>query len=225
MSRPTPRSPRSPRPATTGSHAVAPGGPRGSSVSSAVGDLPRAVRVLDAWEPVVVEGPKEHRAASIAGHQNGRAAHWQLLAGGVSDRAIRTMREHGDLISRLPGVYAVGHAAPSEFARETEALLCFSMPAVLASVGGARVGAAAAAARGAGRCARARRHRRAPSGRPFAPPSVSTARMCGFIVACRSRVPPVPASMSRRWCPTISLSGCSMRRSSARWCGSRRSGT
>lgn len=108
-------------------------------MSSAVGDLPRAVRVLDAWGPVVVDGPKERRTAVIAGRQSGRAARWQLLTAGVTDRMIRTMRRNGELIPRLPGVYAVGHAAPAEFARETEALLCFSMPAVLSHLSAARV--------------------------------------------------------------------------------------
>ncbi len=41
------------------------------------------------------------------------------------------MREHGELIPRLRGVYAVGHAAPTELARETEALLACSVPACL----------------------------------------------------------------------------------------------
>ena len=49
------------------------------------------------------------------------------------------MRRSGELIPRLPGVYAVGHAALAEFARETEALLCFSMPAVLSHLSAARV--------------------------------------------------------------------------------------
>ena len=37
---------------------------------------------------------------------------------------INSMLGAGYLIPRLPGVYAVGHAAPTELARETEALLC-----------------------------------------------------------------------------------------------------
>jgi very-short-patch-repair endonuclease len=54
-----------------------------------------------------------------------------LLAAGLSRHVIAAMRTRGQLIERLPGVYAVGHAAPTELARETEALLASSMPASL----------------------------------------------------------------------------------------------
>jgi very-short-patch-repair endonuclease len=95
------------------------------------------VKVLGVRRIVRVAGTKDERVAVIAGAQRGRIARRQLLAVGVTRDMIRTMVANGALHRRRPGVYAVGHVAPIELARETEALLACGDRAVLSHVSAA----------------------------------------------------------------------------------------
>src|SRR5918912_4198412 len=61
--------------------------------------------------------------ASIAGRQHGVIARWQLLEAGASRRWIAERLAKGSLIRVFPGVYRVGHAAPSVEAHYTAAVL------------------------------------------------------------------------------------------------------
>ena len=109
------------------------GEPRGNSRRGERHELPAEVRLLDARQLVAVQGTPEQRASMIAKRQRGRAARWQLLLAGLTDHMIKRMLASGYLIQRLPGVYAVGHVADIEFARETEALLCTAQRAALSA--------------------------------------------------------------------------------------------
>lgn len=62
-------------------------------------------------------------ASRLAGRQSGRVARYQLTYCGVGQPQIRSWLRNGYLIRRLPGVYAVGHAASSIEAVLTEAVL------------------------------------------------------------------------------------------------------
>ncbi len=93
--------------------------------------------MLDAWEPVPVAGTRDQKTAQVGDRQSGRVARWQLLDAGLTRHMINTMLGSGQLIPRLPGVYAVGHAAPTELARETEALLSSSLPTCLSHMSAA----------------------------------------------------------------------------------------
>ncbi|MFL5829344.1 MAG: DUF559 domain-containing protein [Solirubrobacteraceae bacterium] len=70
-----------------------------------------------------VSGRRDERIAGIAAVQRGRVRRSQLLAAGVTRNMIETMLENGRMARRYRGVYVVGHAAPAELTRETEALL------------------------------------------------------------------------------------------------------
>src|SRR5438128_2068197 len=79
----------------------------------------------------------EREIARIADRRHGLAARRQLLAAGVSVKEIRRRLEKGALFREFPGVYRVGHRAPSVDARY--------MAAVLACGDGARLTGRAAA--------------------------------------------------------------------------------
>lgn len=53
------------------------------------------------------------RVRRLASRQCGRVAHWQLRQLGVADAVIHRWMQQGYLHRKLPGVYAVGHDAPS----------------------------------------------------------------------------------------------------------------
>jgi very-short-patch-repair endonuclease len=81
--------------------------------------------------------------ARLAADQHGVVARWQLLAAGVSAKAVdrrrRTHRLH-DLRPRIPGTYLVGHRVAPSLALETAALLaCGRRPAALSSWSSAAV--------------------------------------------------------------------------------------
>jgi very-short-patch-repair endonuclease len=76
------------------------------------------------------------RVARLAARQCGVVARRQLALLGVSDTQIRRWTAGGYLIRRLPGVYAVGHAAPSVAAELTAALLYAGPGAMLTSATG-----------------------------------------------------------------------------------------
>jgi hypothetical protein len=61
--------------------------------------------------------------AAIAHRQHGVVARWQLLAAGISEDWIDHRLAKGSLIRIFPGVYRVGHAAPSILARYMAAVL------------------------------------------------------------------------------------------------------
>src|SRR3954451_2566191 len=70
--------------------------------------------------------------AAIAGRQHGVVARWQLLAAGISDDWIEQRLDKGLLIRVFPGVYRVGHAAPSVEPHYMAAVLACGNNAVLA---------------------------------------------------------------------------------------------
>jgi very-short-patch-repair endonuclease len=119
------------------SHTLDPVEGCGSSSGSEQDKLPREVRVLGVWELVRVQGTRDHKVSTIAGYQRGRVSRTQVLAAGVSDNMIESMLANGHLIRRLPGVYAAGHAAPTELTHETEALLSSSLPSCLSHISAA----------------------------------------------------------------------------------------
>ncbi len=71
------------------------------------------------------------RVARVAGQQFGRVGRRQLDGCGVSNATIGRWLRAGYLHSRLPGVYAVGHVAPSVQADLSEALLYAGAGAML----------------------------------------------------------------------------------------------
>ena len=60
--------------------------------------------------------------AWLAGRAHGVVARRELVAAGMSERQIDWRLGRGDLIVEFPGVYRVGHAAPSVLARYTAAV-------------------------------------------------------------------------------------------------------
>lgn len=81
-------------------------------------------------------GEQSDTAAAIAGRiasaQEGIAARRQLLAAGITARQIERRLQSGALIPEYPGVYRVGHRAPSIRARYMGAVLAAGDLAVLA---------------------------------------------------------------------------------------------
>jgi very-short-patch-repair endonuclease len=69
--------------------------------------------------------------------QRGRVARRQLLAAGVSRSTVGWLVSRRHLIPGLRGVYAVGHTAPIELERETEALLAVRDGAALSHLSAA----------------------------------------------------------------------------------------
>lgn len=83
----------------------------------------RRVQILGARDFLVVTGSPDERIAAIAQRQRGRVARRQLLAAGVTTEMVRHRLRTGHLIRIYRGVYAVGHLARIELARETASLL------------------------------------------------------------------------------------------------------
>jgi hypothetical protein len=77
--------------------------------------------------------------ASIAGRQHGNVARRQLVAAGISEAWIDRRRDKGSLIGVFPGVYRVGHAAPSMEADCMAAVLACGDGAVLSGRAAARL--------------------------------------------------------------------------------------
>src|SRR4051794_35286347 len=73
----------------------------------------------------------EQELARIAGRQHGVATRAQLLAAGVSSTGIRRRVDKGTLLVEYPGVYRVGHCAPSLEARYLAAVLACGEHALL----------------------------------------------------------------------------------------------
>jgi hypothetical protein len=76
-------------------------------------------------------GGQDGIAGEIAGRQHGVVARWQLLAAGISARWIEERLDKGSLIRVFPGVYRVGHAAPSVEATYMAAVLACGDRALL----------------------------------------------------------------------------------------------
>jgi very-short-patch-repair endonuclease len=87
--------------------------------------------VLGVRALTTVTGSTTQRIAQIAALQRGRVARRQLLAAGISDSTVDWLVSQQRLIPRLRGVFAVGHRAPVELERETEALLAVREGAAL----------------------------------------------------------------------------------------------
>lgn len=73
----------------------------------------------------------EEVLAGIARRQHGAVARVQLLAAGISSDEIRWRLREGALIRIYPGVYRVGHCAPSREASYMAAVLACAEGAVL----------------------------------------------------------------------------------------------
>jgi hypothetical protein len=69
--------------------------------------------------------------ARIAGRQHGLVTRRQLIAAGFASSAIQRGLDHGSLLAEFPGVYRVGHRAPSLEARYLAAVLGCGDGAVL----------------------------------------------------------------------------------------------
>jgi very-short-patch-repair endonuclease len=76
-------------------------------------------------------GGLDRIVASIAAGQHGVVARWQLLAAGISARWIEKGLDKGSPIRVYPGVYRVGHIAPSVEADYMAAVLACGEGAVL----------------------------------------------------------------------------------------------
>ncbi|HTW13163.1 MAG TPA: type IV toxin-antitoxin system AbiEi family antitoxin domain-containing protein, partial [Solirubrobacteraceae bacterium] len=98
----------------------------GRAISPRSGDHQIAARVGTPLEGdfIVVVGSADSRIATLATAQHGRVAWWQLREAGISQAEVRSRVAAGWLIRVRHGVYAVGHLAPADHAREVEALLC-----------------------------------------------------------------------------------------------------
>src|SRR5215212_2306006 len=77
-------------------------------------------------------GGQDRIAAAIAARQHGVVAREQLLAAGISARCIEKRLDKGSLIRVYPGVYRVGHVAPSVDAEYMAAVLACGEGALLA---------------------------------------------------------------------------------------------
>ena len=86
---------------------------------------------------MTVTGSVGERIAQIARMQRGRVARRQLLAAGISESTVGWLVSRQHLIRRLRGVFAVGHTAPTELERETEALLAVRDGAALSHLSAA----------------------------------------------------------------------------------------
>jgi hypothetical protein len=73
----------------------------------------------------------EEVLAALAGRAHGVVTRQRLLRAGVSDTEIRKRVWKGLLITQYPGVYRVGHAAPSADAGYMAAVLACGEAAVL----------------------------------------------------------------------------------------------
>src|SRR5689334_4361308 len=82
-------------------------------------------------------GALDGTVAAIAGRQHGGLAPRQLLAAGVSARWMARRLAKGSLIRVYPGVYRVGHAAPSSEADYMAAVLACGDDAVLGGLAAA----------------------------------------------------------------------------------------
>ena len=89
--------------------------------------------------PILVSGGVDERIAAIANRQRGRISRDQMLGVGIKQSAIDRRARNGHLIRKQKGVYAVGHAAPTALAAETEALLACGPHAVLSHNTAARL--------------------------------------------------------------------------------------
>lgn len=69
--------------------------------------------------------------ARIAGRAKGIVERWELLGAGVTARQIERRIQKGALIPEFPGVYRVGHAAPSPEARYLAAVKACGQGAAL----------------------------------------------------------------------------------------------
>src|SRR3954451_16836010 len=84
-------------------------------------------------------GGLDRTLAAIARRQHGVVARWQLIAAGFSARSIEKRLDKGTLIRVYPGVYRVGHRAPSVEADYMAAVLACGDGAVLTGRAGAHL--------------------------------------------------------------------------------------
>src|SRR2546423_2803173 len=76
-------------------------------------------------------GGHDRTLATIADRQHGVVGHRQAVAAGISARSLEKRLDKGSLIRVYPGVYRVGHAAPSMEADYTAAVVACGEGAVL----------------------------------------------------------------------------------------------
>ena len=79
--------------------------------------------------------PLDAPLAQLAGRQNGNVTRPQLLIAGFTHEAIQRRVRKGVLIPVHPGVYRVGHAAPSIAATYSAAVLACGPGALLGGRG------------------------------------------------------------------------------------------
>jgi hypothetical protein len=91
--------------------------------------------VLGSRAPLHVSGRHDEKIARIAGAQRGRISRRQLIAAGIGRGAIDGRIKRGFLLPVHRAVFAVGHLAPIECARETAALLAVRPGAALSDHG------------------------------------------------------------------------------------------
>jgi len=84
-------------------------------------------------------GGQDEIVARIASRQHGVVTRWQLLAAGISAGSIEKRLGKGSLIRVFPGVYRVGHVAPSLEADYMAAVLACGEGAVLSGRAAARL--------------------------------------------------------------------------------------
>jgi very-short-patch-repair endonuclease len=97
------------------------------------------VKVLGLGAELRVFGKRDQKIAMIAAAQRGRVSSRQLHAAGISKGVISRLVRRGVLLPLLPGVFAAGHRAPTEFGPETSALLAVGREAVLSHHTAARL--------------------------------------------------------------------------------------
>src|SRR3954454_4088040 len=84
-------------------------------------------------------GGPDRIVAAVAARQHGVVTRRQLLAAGISARSIEKRLDKGTLIRVYPGVYRVGHRAPSVEADYMAAVLACGDGAVLTGRAGAHL--------------------------------------------------------------------------------------
>lgn len=100
----------------------------------------------------------------MAARQRGRIARRQLLGAGLTSDQVKGWLATGRLHREHPGVYALGHAAPTPFGREQAAVLACGEGAVLSHASAAFVWGMAREPTGSVQLTRCGPHRRGPKG-------------------------------------------------------------
>jgi very-short-patch-repair endonuclease len=104
---------------------------RGTEAADGAVSTTPVVPVLGACHEISVSGSWAERIGMVADLQRGHATRKQLVAAGIGSDRIDRLIARGMLRRIHRGVYAVGHAAPTDLGPETAALLACGEHAVL----------------------------------------------------------------------------------------------